>query len=162
MAFVAGNTVTMIVVRDTEDADSVRLEAYNEAGIGRILSVELDDRAELLDGTVIGDDARKRQKGLEDWLIRTEIFFDTLADYTPTFGTPPAAPLEGEEDFHDIRPGSQVTFRIRPEGTGGGNFQREAEGMIESSRMPVVVDDLVKFDITIRCKGDAVVRDVQS
>lgn len=156
MAFKAGNLVTALVVRDTVDADALLLEAYNEAGIGRILSVELDDRAELLDGTVIGDTARKRQKGLEDWLIRTEIFFDTLADYTPATGTPPQAPAVGEDDFYDVRPGTQVTFRIRPNNSLTSEW--ETEGMIESARMPVVVDDLVKFDITIRCKGDAVVR----
>lgn len=147
MAFVAGNTVTMLVVQDSGDLDTALLEAYNEAGIGRIRQVELDDKIEPLDGTVIGNTARKRQKGLEDWLLTCDIFFDTTADYTPT-----GPGSEGR----DIKPGAQVTFRIRP--TGSATKQWECDGIVESCGLPVVVDDLVKFTIVIRCSGNSVAR----
>lgn len=124
MAFRSGNLVTVA-------------SSSNATWDGTIRSSDLDDRAELLDNTVLGNVARGRQKGLEDWTMEVELQFET----TKSYGT-------------QLSSGTSVTIAI----TLDTGYSYTATGLIERVKPRFVVDDIVKCRITIQCSGTSLTR----
>lgn len=124
MAFQAGNNVVIA-------------SSTNTTWDGTIRSSDIDDRAELLDNTVLNQVARGRQKGLEDWTMTVELQFETTKSYST-----------------QLTPGTTVTVLT----TIATGYSYQCAGVIESFRPRFVVDDIVKGPIVIRCNGTSIVR----
>ena len=123
MPFLAGNLATV-----TAD-----LTTYS----GTVKTADVDDRADLLDSTVLGNIARARIKGLEDWTMILDLQFDGAAGY----GT-------------DLKPGTIIVVTVTM--TPGRSYV--GTGVVQSFRPKVGVDDVIRGPVNIVSNGTALVR----
>ena len=106
------------------------------AAVGEIKSFTLDETNETQDVTCLGDSARRRDTGLDDWTLQLEAHYD------------PADTAQA-----GLTKGAKVDIEIYPQGAAAGAVMRSGTGIISSASSANEVEGKVSYSVTIEADG---------
>ena len=111
----------------------------SDLAVGELKSYTMDESADSIEKSVMGDISRKYEPGMESTTVTIEAYFDA-----------------GDAAQNQMTARQPIDFEIHPEGTATGRRVFTGSGHVTSRSVSAAFDGMIEISFTIQCTGQVV------
>lgn len=108
----------------------------SDTAVAEVLDFSIEETANTIDDTVLGDSASTHLSGLVGWSGSINCYWD-----------------DGEASQEAMTIGASVGLKLNPEGTGTGNYQYDGTATITGISVAVANDSIITRSFTFTGNG---------